>query len=497
MLPTHRSPDLQAWPDATTCRKEIAAGQLRPSELLDQCQARIERLNGKVNALVRLNHDAARQTAQQADQAASKGATSSLLGLPVSIKDAFATRGLITTASHPPLRDYLPDQDATLVARLKAAGAIIVGKSNLSQLAGDPQCWSPLHGPTRNPWGKGLTPGGSSGGSAVAVALGFSLMDIGSDIGGSIRIPAAYCGITGMKASENRLPRTGHIPHLPGGRRSVRHLLSFGLLARTVADLALGMPCLSGPDALDSEVPPIPWKTTPPPQRPLRIAWWDDFPGLPLCPRTRSALKQTVLRLADAGCKLSRTWPSDFDLEQAWQAFGHIAGYEIGLDESFATKRIMQLGSYLSPKGAPLTRAFCAGFTANPKQYADALAMRDRLMAALEYFLEDYDLLLCPVAALTAYPAFPLSPWRPPPPLAVDGKKIPYIDATLGLTTPFSLTGSPVISLPVGIYANLPVGLQAVGKRWQDEALLAACQQLAEIIGPTPPPPIALNKQQK
>lgn len=496
MLPTHRPQSQSAWPDAVTSREKIATGQLRPSELLRQCEERIERLNGKVNALVRLDLEQARQAARQADRAAANAGKQALLGLPVSIKDAFATSGLITTASHPPLRDYRPDRDATLVARLKSAGAIVVGKSNLAQLAGNPQCWSPLFGPTRNPWGKGLTPGGSSGGSAVAVALGFSLLDIGSDIGGSIRIPAAYCGIAGMKASENRLPRTGHIPHLPDGRRSVRHLLSFGLLARSVADLALGMPCLSGPDGEDSEVPPLPWQPTETPKRPLRIAWWDDFPGLPLCPRTRGALKQTVLRLADAGCQLSRTWPAGFELERAWHAYGQIAGYEIGLDEGFITRCAMQLGSYLAPGEAALTRAFCAGFATSPHQYADALAEREQLMMALEGFLKDYDLFLCPVAALTAYPAFPLSSWRPPPSLAVDGRKIPYIEATLGLTTPFSLTGSPVVSIPAGVYAGLPVGLQAVGRRWQDEALLAACQQVAEILGPTPPPPMVLaNKR--
>jgi amidase len=247
---------------ATAALRALALGDGTASQLLEAHVARIAQHNPRIRALVTLDIERARAAAQAVDalplaeRARRLAGEQPLLGLPISIKDAFATQGLRTTSSHPPLANYLPAADATLVARLKAAGAIVLGKSNLSELAGDPQCWSPLFGPTHNPWDLSLTPGGSSGGSAAAIAMGFAALELGSDIGGSIRIPAACCGVVGFKASENRLPRTGHIPHLPGQQRSVRHMLSFGLLARTVADVAHAMPSLAGADGEDQEVPP-------------------------------------------------------------------------------------------------------------------------------------------------------------------------------------------------------------------------------------------------
>lgn len=261
------SAGLSMPPGAAQAAHQLAAGEVRASALLEQCLARIARHNPAINALVTLDDARARRVSAAIDallvQGVARFDAQPLLGLPVSIKDAFATQGLRTTSSHAALAHYLPPEDASLVARLKSAGAVVVGKSNLSELAGDPQCWSPLFGPTRNPWNPTLTPGGSSGGSAAAIAMGFSLLELGSDIGGSIRIPAAYCGVAGFKASENRLPRSGHIPHLPGTERSVRHLLSFGLLARRVADLQLALPVLVGPDGQDSETPPLPWRSLP------------------------------------------------------------------------------------------------------------------------------------------------------------------------------------------------------------------------------------------
>lgn len=260
----------------------MARGELAATEVLRGCWQRIDQHNPSINALVTLDKDGALQRARQADEQAARGsALLPLQGVPISIKDSFETAGLRTTSSHPALRQHVPSVDATAVARLRAAGAILVGKSNLPELAGDPQCRSPLFGVTNNPWDLTRTSGGSSGGSAAAVAMGFSWLDLGSDIAGSIRIPAAYCGVSGLKATENRIPRTGHIPHLPGAPRSVRHLLSFGLLGRSIGDLRLGLDIVAGPDGLDTEVPPIVPAPTKALERPLRVAYWDDFAGLP------------------------------------------------------------------------------------------------------------------------------------------------------------------------------------------------------------------------
>ncbi|MBS1161244.1 MAG: amidase [Proteobacteria bacterium] len=480
---------------ASRAAEEIAAGRLSAVELLDACTQQIARHNPAINALVTLDLAGARQAAEAADAVIRQSGVPDdqpLLGLPISIKDAFATQGLRTTSSFPPLADHIPSRDATVVARLKAAGAVLLGKSNLSELAGDPQCWSPLFGPTRNPWDPARTPGGSSGGSAAAIAMGFSLLEAGSDIAGSIRIPAAYCGVAGLKTTENRIPRTGHIPHLPGQPRTVRHMLSFGLLGRRVADLQLGFPLLAGPDGEDFEVPPIPaGQAAPQESRPLRVAWWDDFAGTPLCQRTRRGLQHAVEKLQAAGHRVERYAPEKFAIEDARQAFGTLAGSEIGRGLPSWQRLFFSLGSTFLPRQQILGRAFLGGMHATPGQYNAALLRREQLIGALEDFLGQWDVWLCPTAPTVAYPAFPLPRFRPPPSLLIDDQPLSYIEATISLTAPFSLTGSPVVSLPASIEEGLPVGLQVVGRRWQEDRLLQHCRRLEDCLGDYRPPPRA------
>lgn len=471
---------------------DIAAGRLAAADALEHCLQRIECLNPALNAIVTLDRDGARAAARAADRAVQAGATlGPLHGVPVSVKDSFATAGLRTTSSHPPLANHVPARDAAVVARLKAAGAVLVGKTNLPELAGDPQCRSPLFGVCNNPWNLALTPGGSSGGSAVAIAAGFSHLELGSDIGGSIRIPAAYCGVAGFKATENRLPRSGHIPHLPDGSRSVRHMLSFGLLARSVADLRLGLELTAGPDGDDLEVPPVPVQpATPLPDRPLRIAWWDDFGALPLCRQTRATLAATVAQLTAAGHRVERAFPADFDIAAAWYTYGVIGGGEIGLGMPAIEQFLFRNLGRLLPRTQRILRGFSSGLHFDLRRYNAALNQRDHLIAALEHFLEDWDILLCPVAPTAAYPHIAVSKFGKPPSVPVDGQRLPYLEGTISLAIPFALTGSPVVVLPT--YApdgSQPVGLQWIGRRWQDEALLDRCALVDALLGGFRVPP--------
>lgn len=480
---------------ATTAAREIREGRLSAETLLEACLARIERFNPHLNALVTVDAAGAREAARAADrQLAAGGAVLPLLGVPVSIKDAFATRGLRTTASHKPLADYVPAADATVVSRLRAAGAVIVGKSNLPELAGAPHCWSPVFGLTRNPWDPQRTPGGSSGGAAVAIAAGLSLLEVGSDLAGSIRIPAAYCGVAGLKATENRIPRTGHIPHLPehlGGTRSVRHMLSFGVLARSVADLQLGYGLVAGPDGKDSEVPPLP---VPSPLRvrdggPLRLALWDDF-GLPLCERTRAGLAGMLQRLEAAGHRVERGVPPGLDPAHLRVLFGLIGGAEIGLGMPSWQRAFLLAARHLLPPSEGVMRAVARGLRFDMRAYNRALNEREEAICRLETFLSGFDALLCPVATTVAYPGRPMSLFSGAPRLSVAGRRLPYLEATIGLTLPFSVTGSPVAALPLGIEDGLPVGIQVVGRRWGEEALLAVAAQLEPIFGGFVAPPL-------
>lgn len=472
----------------------IADGHTSVGANLDACLDRIARFNEKINAVVTLNAESARGAVEVLELArASAPEAMPLRGVPMTVKDAFATAGMRTTASYPPLCDYVPDTDATIVSRLKQAGAILLGKTNLSRLAGDPQCVSPVFGTTQNPWRPDVTPGGSSGGAAAAVAMGFSHLDPGSDLGGSIRIPAAYCGVYGLKATENRIPRTGHIPHLPGQQRSVRHMLSFGLLTRSVDDLRVGLSVMEGPDAEDTEVPPVRALVPRAAGRALRVAWWDDFAGLPLCERTRVGLDRAVGRLEQAGVEIERCFPEAFDLERALYAYGVIAGAEIGLAFKPWERQLIALAGHVIPRRQYLTYAFTRGMAFDWRRYNEALNIRDELICALEGFLGRWDVLICPTAPRTAYPSFALKPFGKPPSLEVGDQRLSYLEATVSMVGVFSLTGHPVVAMPAGVVDGLPVGLQCVGRRWGDEALIEVCGELDRIVDGYAPPPVAVS----
>lgn len=463
----------------------IREGNVTVTDTVQSCFDRIERHNPAINAVVTLNKEAALNTAKAADARLGQGGDiPPLFGVPITVKDAFKTQGIKTTSSHPPLKDYIPTTDATVVARLKNAEAIVLGKTNLPELAADIQCWSPLFGRTNNPWDSSLTSGGSSGGSAAAVAMNFSYMDIGSDLAGSIRIPAAYCGVAGLKATENRVPRTGHIPHLPDTVRSVRHLLSFGVLARCVDDLRLGFECIAGADGIDTEVPSLPVRPAIPTKtRPLRVAWWDNFAGVPICSRTRTGLDRAVQQLSQTGLTVERCCPDNFDFEAAWHAYGIIMGAEVGLGMPMIERLPLSLAGRFLPKSQPLVRAFASGLAFNWRRYNEALNIRERLIFQLEQFLDSWDVWLCPVTPSVAFPHQKPRKFGKPPTIMVDDHPLSYLEGTISMVTPFSLTGSPVVTLPVGVINGLPVGVQVVGKRWRDEALLDSCMVIESVTG--------------
>ncbi|MCC5857340.1 MAG: amidase [Ectothiorhodospiraceae bacterium] len=474
---------MPSLPTSRQLLDQLRVGQLDFTRVAVRQFQRIQRYDPGINAVVTLNRMQALRDAQRLHLLREEGRLPPLAGLPLTVKDAFATAGLRTTSSHPPLAGYVPAEDATLVRRLRRAGCLLLGKTNLPQLAGYPHCRSPLFGSTNNPWDPARTSGGSSGGSAAAVAMGFSYLDLGSDIGGSIRLPAAYCGVAGFKATENRLPRTGHIPHLPDQQRTVRHCLSFGLLARDVETLKLGCAHLTGPDGRDTEVPPMPWRTASLPARPLRIAWWDDFEGLPLCSRTSNALRRVVTLLQGHGLTVERRRPNAFDVDRAWYAYGVIAGVEIGLGMPGVERRLLSLAGRVLPRSQRLARYFARGMRFGMRDYAHALHVRDDLISALERFLDQWDVWMCPVAPTVAPEHGSDRGNLIRAGIPFEGHRLPYLEATVSMTIPFSLTGHPVMVLPSGVEEGLPVGVQLVGKRWQDERLLAIGRHIEPMTG--------------
>jgi amidase len=311
---------------ATELAEIIRQKTASATEVLEAHLQQIARHNPTLNAIVTLDEEAARQRAREADAALARGEVwGPLHGVPVTVKDAFETAGLRTTSSFRPLADYVPQRDATVVARLRAAGAVLLGKTNMPTLALDIQSNSPLFGRANNPWDTDRTPGGSTGGGAAAIAAGLSPLEVGSDIAGSLRLPAHYCGVLALKTSEHRVSMAGHIPAPPGAPRGVRHMGVAGPLARSVADLRLALSLIAGEDGRSWEAAPVSLASAE--KRTLetcRIAWSGDFGGAPLSQDTLSVLSATAEHLAQAGCQVERRNPPGFDFELAWQTWGEL-----------------------------------------------------------------------------------------------------------------------------------------------------------------------------
>jgi len=257
----------------------IRQRRVSATEVLEGYLAQIAAHHTALNAIITLDEEGARTRATAADAALARGEVwGPLHGVPVTIKDAIETVGLRTTGGFPPLAAYVPTTDAPVVARLRAAGAIIMGKTNVPVLSADYRADNPIFGRTNNPWALDRTPGGSTGGGAAALAAGLTALEVGSDLAGSVRIPAHYCGVYGLKPTEHRVPCTGHIPEVPGTLKGRRHMQTIGPLARSVEDLALALRLMAGPDGWQWEVPPVP--LLPAADRPLetlRLAWTDAF----------------------------------------------------------------------------------------------------------------------------------------------------------------------------------------------------------------------------
>ena len=458
-------------------------------EVLEALLEKIAKHNDKLNAIATLDEERARKRATEADEAIAKGENwGALHGVPITIKDTLETLELRTTAGYKPLKDYIPQQDAIAVARLRAAGAIIFAKTNSPPLAADYQSNSPLFGRANNPWNLDYTPGGSTGGGAAAVAAGFSPLELGSDIGGSIRQPAHCCGIFGIKPTDRLVPTKGNLPELPGYPKSVRHILTVGTLARCVEDLELSLSIIAGADERQPEIPPV--TLDHPPERllsSLRIAWTSELGNLPVSQEISSALEQLVNKLLERGCQVEQQVPTKFNFDAAWENYGIVVGSEMlaaqpafsGDNLLFAIKAIYHKTQVDRQfRDSPIERGLLKGFP-NFRNYVQALDRRDRLIAQMDRFLNQWDVYLCPVSTVPAFTHCPQGK-----PIEVDGVKLPYTTACGAYTILFNFTGHPVVVLPIGqSKTGLPIGVQLVGKRWKDLELLAIAREINQVVG--------------
>jgi amidase len=358
-----------------------------------------------------------------------------------------------TTAGFVPLKDYVPKEDATVVARLRAAGAIILGKTNMPKLAAGYYTDNEVFGMTNNPWNVAYTPGGSTGGGAAAVASCMSPLEIGSDLAGSVRWPAHCCGLFGLKPTEWRVSWSGHIPDLPGKPRGLRHMLALGPLARTVEDLVIALKLISGPDAKIWEVPPAPLLDPgKAPLKGLKVGYVPQFGSLTTTKETREGLDKLASGLASHGAHVEQAEITGFDFQTYDSVFERIFEGELSAANPRPTTPTMQ-------------------------DYTLALAQKDAFMAVMDAFLANYDVMLCPAAARQAFRHD-----SSPNTQDIDGKSVDYGDAAGWYCRPFNLTGNPAVVLPLFQGKDgLPIGLQLVGRRWSEMRLLAIAASITEV----------------
>lgn len=437
--------------DATELALRIRRRELSPLEALAEHRARIERLNPELNALVTEAPDAENQ-ARAAEAAVRQGAElGPLHGVPFTVKDTFDTAGVRTTRGSRLFADHVPDRDATVVARAKAAGAILLGKTNTPEFALWWETANLVFGRTSNPHDPQRTSGGSSGGEAVAVATGMSSLGIGSDLGGSIRLPAHYCGVVGFKPTHGRVPLTGHFPE------TLFRFTHAGALTRSVRDVALALSVLEGPDGQDwyaAPLPPVPAESSP-----LRVGWTHSaFGGVE--GEIAATVERAAAVLADAGASVEEDEPDGFAETDANTLTLQLYGAEAGAHfDELVGERHADLH--------PVLRRRLELRASSLADYVAAEAAVERLRRDLASYFRRHDLLLCPTAPIVAPPH--------------DADEIRIADTpfpprvSMRATIPFDLTGSPALTVPFGRSADaLPIGIQVVGRRFEDETVLRA-----------------------
>lgn len=441
----------------------IRGGRVSAVELLEAHLARIEQRNPSLNAIVTLDAERAYARAREADAALVRGVVwGPLHGVPFTLKDAHATAGVRTTVGFPPLAEFVPQEDSTVTARLKGAGGILLGKTNVPPMLADFQTDNPIFGRTNNPWNLKRTSGGSSGGAAAAVAAGMTPFDIGTDLSGSIRIPAHFCGVFGLKPTERRVSLAGLVPDPRGTPRSLRIMSSVGPLARSVEDLALLYEIIAGPDGRDTEVPPGPVEVVPEAELAnLRIAFAPTLPGFPVAAEIRDAIAALARQLARAGAVVDEAVLPALDFAQELASASALIMMTLGAFEQGDETRPTTLATYL-----------------------EALHRRDGSILAWEQFFEAWDVLLCPASMVTAFPHCEAGA-----PLQVDGRDEVYWMVSAHSTV-FNYSGHPAVALPYRLDRDgLPLGVQVVGKRWDDSRLLGIAKALSAVTGEFRRPP--------
>lgn len=458
--------------------QQVREKKISPVELADAHLAKIGSLNPKLNAFVHVDPDRVRRAARDAESAVMAGKPlGSLHGVPISVKSSVDVAGLPCESGSRLRAGYIPTQDAPLVARLRNAGAIVLGVTNTPELLMAWETDNLLYGRTNSPWDLARTAGGSSGGEAAAIAAGMSAGGVGSDGGGSIRVPAHFSGICGVKPTPGRIPATGHFPP-SGGPFALIGVV--GPMARTVVDVRSLFEVMQGPDDGDTCAAPVPLRWPSGDEaRALRIGYFEDDGRTPVTPETRNAVRKAAEALRRAGFQVDPFRPEGLEESRVlWKKFFVVAGSMLIRPMFQGRERDL----------SPILKQFLDGSEAEPALSGDSLLEawigRDVVRARFWAQMRKYPILLCPAAAIPAFRHGERS-WT------IDGQTVNYLDAW-SYTEWFNLLGNPAAVIPVSHSAEgLPIGVQIVGRPWEEEQVLAVASALERECGAWKVPPLA------
>jgi amidase len=469
----------------------LTAKRVSAVELTQQAIARIETEDASINAICVRDFDSALNAARAADAALQRGERRPLLGIPMTIKESFDIVGLPTTWGMPGFKDFRPLQDAVAVARVKAAGAVLLGKTNVPFALADWQSYNDLYGTTNNPWDLGRTPGGSSGGSAAALAAGFAPLSLGSDIGGSLRAPAHYCGIYAHKPTFALLPSRGHAPPSSPPLPLERDLAVIGPMARGAADLALMLDVLADPD---EQTLGVAYRLALPAARHrelkgFRVLVLDEHPLLPTAASVSTAVNALSDRLAKAGASVARDSPLLPDLADSARLYMRLLLAFLAAfwpPESYT--RMQSEAAALPGTGTSLHAERTRGAVLSHRDWVLADGARARLCRQWRQFFGTFDVVVCPVMPTPAYP-HDHSPDQRERRILVDGKPYPYMDQLVwpGVAT---APGLPATAVPIDRSEDgLPIGIQIVGPAFEDRTPIRFAELLEREFGGFVPPP--------
>ncbi|MEM9671968.1 MAG: amidase [Cyclobacteriaceae bacterium] len=459
--------------------KLIKSGELTIPEVVEAFLKQIERYNPQINAIFNMRRrDDIMKEAEEKSKLRKDAPLGPLHGLPMTVKDNFWVKGLKVSNGHPLYRNFVANQDALLIQKLKNAGAIIIGKTNVPLFSIDWQATNFWNGTTNNPYDLNRVPGGSSGGAAAAVAAGLSPVELGGDQGGSIRVPAHFCGICGIRPTENALSNRGHIrfPNKPQGQRQVTVA---GPLAKNVEDLIMMMDVLWNHDTHPlAEVPPVAFKSTSWNRSSLNIAVSESMNKVPIDHEYLEIFRGFISKLAEKEHTISKDEPS-YDEDKAYHTCGKITGYEfeINMPKLPLASTLMYCFIRGKYKDHAWAKGIYDGIGISAREYTKTLDYKDHFANTYHKFLHQYDLWITPVAAIEAF-----EHQKAGKSFTVNKQKVPYTKAIASYNFTSALSGHPIVVIPIGLKKNgMPVGVQIHAKKWADHKLLEIAKHFSQL----------------